>query len=252
MLKILDNDDLETVKELSEGSVLGARILCYALCYGFDKSFIDYWAGVGVLIVRFDNTLTIRAYPDADYDELREFIDIIGATDIVTDENTATALSLNYICVKSGYRFSGDSIVYENVSYVDEDNMSDLYDIISESIPDSFCKDRNSYLSFLSDYMYRRNRGYSRAVGVFNSEKLVSTAITSAETDDSAIISGVACKKEYRKYGYGKSTVLTLASLLNKENKTVYVIALNDSAKGFYEHIGFEECEKIAYYKSKR
>ena len=247
MLRILDNNDIEAVKKLSEGSLLGTRILCYALCYGFDKSFVDFWANENVVVARFENAFTIKALPDADFDELREFIDILGATEIVTDKNTAEALGFNDFTVKSGYRYVGENCVYDDVSDVNEELMFQLYSIISEAIPDSFCRDRDSYLSFLSDYMYRKRRGYSRAYGVFVGDKLVSTAITSAETDDSAIISGVACDEGYRKFGYGKKTVLTSASLLNKENKNVYVIALNDSAKGFYEHIRFEKCEEIAY-----
>ena len=251
MLRILDNNDIDSVKNLSAGSLLGTRILCYALCYGFDKSFVDFWASENVVIARFENTFTIKAFPDADFDELREFIDIIGATEIVTDKYTAEALGIADFIVKSGYRYVGETCVYDNVSAVNEDLMFQLYSIISKAIPDSFGKDRDSYLSFLSDYMYRNRRGYSRAYGVFVDDKLVSTAITSAETDDSAIISGVACDEEYRKFGYGKKTVLTSASLLNKENKNVYVIALNDSAKGFYERIGYEKCEEIAYISKK-
>ena len=38
---------------------------------------------------------------------------------------------------------------------------------------------------------------------------------------------------------------------LENENKTVYVIALNESAEGFYKHIGFEEVEKIAFIERK-
>ena len=252
MLRILDSNDLDTVKKLSAGSILGTRICCYAQCYGFDKSFVDFWAGDGVLVARFENAFTIIADADADFDEIREFIDIIGAGEIITDEKTAAAIGFSDVHIKSGYKFVGGGLICTDVTELAEGYISELYDIISDAIPDSFKKDKNSYLCFLSDYMYRKSRGYSRAYGVIDGcNKLVSTAITSSETDFSAIISGVACVEEYRKCGYSKKTVLTLSELIKKENKNVYVIALNDSAKGFYEHIGFEECEKIAYISKK-
>lgn len=251
MLKILDNNDIETVEKLSDGSILGTRIFCYALCYGFDKTFVDFWASESVIIARFENTYTIKAMPETDFDELREFIDILGARDIVTDSETARLLGFSGYAEKTGYRYIGKDIFFDDVSEVNDELMYRLYSIISEAIPDSFGKDRDSYLTFLSDYMYRKRRGYSRAYGVFVDKILVSTAITSAETYNSAILSGIACEEEYRKFGYGKKTVLTSASLLKKENKNVYVIALNSSAEGFYEHIGFEKCEKIAYISKK-
>ena len=251
MLKILDSSDYGIVEKLSEDSILGTRICCYARCYGFEKSFVDFWAGEGVLVARFENTFTIKADHHADFEELREFIDVIGAEEIVTEAHTATTLGFSEVQIKNGYKYIGERYYSEDVSVVDDSYISELYDIISIAIPDSFSRDKNSYLCFLSDYMYRKNRGYSRAYGVFTDGKLVSTAITSAESDSSAVISGVACVEEYRKCGYSKKTVLTLASLLKKENKDVYVIALNESAEGFYKHIGFTECEKIAYISEK-
>jgi len=251
MLRMLDKNDTELIKELTCRSLLGTRIYCYALCYGFGKSFVDFWASDSAVVARFENTYTIKAKPETDCSELREFIDILGASQIVTDESTALSMGFSDADVKSGYLFSSDICPEDDAQELDERLIPELYSIISEAIPDSFGKDKNSYLSFLSDYMYRKNRGFSRAFGVIDEGSLVSTAITSAETEDSAIISGVACKSSCRKFGYGKKTVLTLVSALKKQNKNVYVIALNDSAKGFYEHIGFAECEKIAYISKK-
>ena len=131
MLRMLDFNDFDTVKKLSVGSILGTRICCYAQCYGFDKSFVDFWAGDGVLVARFENAFTIKADANADFDEIREFIDVIGAEEIVTDEKTATAISFTETHIKSGYRFIGDGLVCKEVSVLDEDYISELYDIIS-------------------------------------------------------------------------------------------------------------------------
>lgn len=247
MLRMLDSKDPETVKKLSYGSILGTRIYCYALCYGFDRDFLDFWAGENTLVARFDDTFTVKAGSDADFEELKEFLDVMDATEIVTDEDTAKSLCFENFRTRKGYRFTGAACASDEVSVLDDSLIPELYSLISEAIPDSFGKDRNSYLSFLSDYMFRKNRGFSRACGVISDGKLVSTTITSAETETSAIISGIACREGYRKYGFGKKTVLTIASILKNENKNVYVIALNESAEGFYEHIGFEKCENIAY-----
>jgi len=41
--------------------------------------------------------------------------------------------------------------------------------------------------------------------------------------------------------------VLSIVERLLADKKTPYVIALNESAEGFYEHIGFIQREKIAF-----
>lgn len=251
MLRILSESDIQTVKDLTFDSVLGTRIYCYALCYGFDKTFIDFWAGNDVIVARFDNTFTVKAGDNADFHELREFIDVIGAKDIITEEQTAKSLGFTGFKTKKSYIFVGDGYESSDVVELDESYISELYSVISSSIPDSFGSDRNAYLSFLSDYMFRKNRGFSRAYGVIVDNKLASTVITSAESDDSAILSGIACRDEFRKNGLGKKTVLTLASLLSKKNKNIYVIALNKAAEGFYEHIGFRFFETISYISEK-
>ncbi len=251
MLRLLGENDLDTVKQLTCDSLLGARIRCYALCYGFDKSFIDFWAGDSVIVARFENVFTVKADESVCYEELREFLDVIGADDIVTDELTAISLGFNDFDTKNGFVYVGDSFYSYDVKPLDDSFLPELYDVISEAIPNSFSKDKNAYLSFLSDYMYRSSRGFSRAYGICISDKLVSTVITSSETDESAIISGVACLERYRSFGYGKKTVLTLSSVLKNENKKVYVIALNESAEGFYKHIDFEHCCRIAYISKK-
>ena len=121
-----------------------------------------------------------------------------------------------------------------------------MYSLISENIPGSFSCDKGAYLNWLSDFTFRKNRNAARMKCTKEGSKVVSCALTSAECRSSAIISGVASDKNKRSKGAGKAVVLSLAYELKNENKDVYVIALNDSAKSFYEHIGFEKTCDIA------
>ncbi len=251
MLKLLNSENLDIVLKKAENSVLGTRIACYALCYGFDKDFIDFWAGDNSLICRFDYAFTVIADRDADFSEIREFINIIGAKNITTTEEVAASLDFAEFGLKTAFIYKGENDISDCVTDISEAYLKESYKLISKSIPDSFKSDKESYLSFLSDFYYRKNRGYARGKCILDGGNIVSTAFTSAEAHNSAIISGVACEEGYRKFGYGKEIVLTLAQTLKNENKAAYVIALNDSAKGFYKHIGFEEIDKIAYITEK-
>ena len=124
-----------------------------------------------------------------------------------------------------------------------------LYNLVSENIPGSFSDNKESYLAFLSDFTYRKRRNLARSKGIILDGKLVSSVITSAEVPGNALISAVASDKSLRGSGLGKKTVLSMVSELESEGKNVYVIALNESAEGFYGHLGFKFNENITITK---
>lgn len=250
MLKRADNSDLKKIKLLCQGSILGTKILCYVMAYGFDRSFIEIWLieenddTVGVL-VKFYDDITLLIDRCADFKQLSVFLQMLYFKTLMCHSYVSDALRFEKSVFKFGYRFTGG----EYSGYADllgENDIEEAYALISKEIPDSFINNREAYLSFLSDYTFRERRGLARGVCTHSSGILSSVALTSSETDNAAIISGVACESSLQKKGLGKKTVLSMVNLLRKENKEIYVIALNESAQGFYEHIGFDRFEKIS------
>lgn len=251
MLKILEKDDLEKLLKFCRAGILSTRISCYALSYGFDRDFLTFWGNndseeFNCIVAKFENNITVCADEDADFDELSEFLSVIGYDTLTCSQKVAERLGFTDFTVKNGFVYSGE-ITFLDTENASESDINAIYNLISDAIPDSFPRDKESYLNFLSDFTFRQRRGYARAKCIHCDGKVVSSAITSAESENSAVISGVACDENYRKYGFGKKTVLSLASELKKEKSNVYVIALGSSAEGFYKHIGFCECEKIAF-----
>lgn len=255
MLIKAQESNLWEISRFCHGSTLGTRILCYAECYGFERDFVEFYIcrdsgkTLGVLM-RFDDNMTVVTKNYSPTDEMTAFIEMLCCSTLVCDK------AVNF----HKYSFTGEKTAYiyrlgkpdYTCEDVPEEKYKEMYTLISESIPDSFSDDDEAYLSFLSDFTFRKTRSRSRANGIVDDEEnLVACALTSAETKKFAVISGVACHKNKRKDGLGKRVVLSVADELLSENKTPLVIALNDSAKGFYEHIGFEEFEKIYYFGRK-
>jgi ribosomal protein S18 acetylase RimI-like enzyme len=147
--------------------------------------------------------------------------------------------------IKKSYSFDGNAEDLGAVS-LGEEYYKPLYELVSENIPGSFNNTKEGYLSFLSDLTYKSRRGLARCKGIISDSELTSSVITSAETENAALLSAVACSSEARGMGLGKRTVLTMADELKKENKKVFVIALNSSAEGFYEKIGFSFYDYIS------
>lgn len=251
MLKLAEEKDIEAIKSLCANNIPGIRILCYINSYGFDRNFLEIWLNredskPNAVIAKFFDDITLVSENKADYEQISVFLNMSGYNSICADYEICRKLGFEKITVKNGYKFIGASEGYVSESLTESD-FSEAYKLISREIPGSFSNDRDSYLSFLSDFTFRERRGFARGVCTHTDGHISSVALTSSETYDNAIISGVACDSQFKKKGLGKLTVLSLVELLRKENKSAYVIALNESAEGFYEHIGFEKIEKIGF-----
>lgn len=251
MIKTVDENNSAVALNFLGDDIISARLCSYIKAYGYDKNFVKHWIcfnedDVVAVLTLFESSLILKAVSNCDKDELNAFISMLSYSTLSCDEKTLSLLDALNADIKQGYRFVGNDEQH-SCDNLDENNLKSAYNLICESIPGSFKNTKQARLSFLSDYTYRNRRGFARGKCITENSKLISCALTSAETETMALISGVATDSSCRKNGSGKKTVLSLAQELVNENKSVYVIALNNSAQGFYEHIGFKKCEKIAY-----
>ena len=249
MLKLAQSKDLDAILTICDGDLLGTRIGCYALAYGFDRDFLYIWLDEdnGTVVAKFYDSITLKTDSD-DVGEIADFIRMIGFESLETNLETCRKLGYDNFETKKAYVFSGASQDGEAVN-LGEEYYRKLYNLVSENIPGSFSSDAESYFAFLSDFTFRKHRNLARCKGIISEGNLVSSVVTAAETKTSALISAVACDKNIRGKGLGKKTVMSMVDELISENKKVFVIALNESAQGFYEHLGFEYYEDIAIIK---
>ena len=249
MLKLATKSDLDTILDFCDGDLLGTRIGCYCLSYGFDYDFLNIWyddskGNIETVIAKFYDTVTVKSVSE-ETQEVADFIRMIGFTTLECNLKTCEKLGFRPDEIKKAYIFGGTA---ENLGAetLGEEYYKALYELVSINMPGSFKSTKEAYLSFLSDLTYKSKRGLARCKGVVLDGKLVSSVITAAETPTCALLSAVASDAELRGIGLGRKTVLTIADELTKECKRIFVIALNKSAEGFYEKLGFDFEEEIA------
>lgn len=251
MLKRTTKENLTDITAMCADSIIGTKVLCYITAYGLERPFLEVWVHdnngiLSAVIVKFYDDITLIANENADTEQLSVFINMSGYNTVCCTHELSRKLGFNCRKIKNGYRYNGSNEAFY-ADMLTDDDIESAYELICREIPGSFKSGRESYLSFLSDYTFRERRCLARGVCTHSEGNISSVALTSSETEYSAIISGVACDSSFKGKGLGKKTVLSLVSLLKEENKDVFVIALNENAEGFYEHIGFELCEKIAF-----
>lgn len=250
MLKTASVSDLLKLSVFCEDSVFGAYVMCRAEAYGFERSFAQTYlcvsdAGelVGV-VSSLENNAVILANGRCDFEELSCFVASSGFNTILTDEATAKKCGFKDYQIKDVFYFNLDN---EYIAVSSEADSKRIYELFSSCFPESYPAEKNSYLSWLSDFMFRKNRGLARLKAVIGGETLCAAAVTGAEFEKAAVISSVACRSDCRKMGYGKAVTLALAGELKAENKKVYVISKDRDTAAFYLKLGFKNCGRAAY-----
>lgn len=249
MLKMAEKENLEDILRFCDGDLLGTRIGCYCLAYGFSYDFLNIWIDetegeIKTVIAKFYDIITIKTSAEL-FDEIKDFLYMIGFNTLEMYRSVCEKSGFTPEEVKKAYIFDGIS---DNLgaSSLQEEHLRDVYELVSRNIPGSFSNTKEAYLSFLSDFSFKSRRNLARCKGVLVDSKPVSSAITAAETPACALISAVASDSDLRGKGLGKTTVLTMVDELKNEGKKVFVVALNESAQGFYEKLGFKYFDDIA------
>ena len=249
MMRLSELCDRAALTAFCADSLCGAYILCRYHCYGnsypFARCYVDCDVDtVCTAVSVLEGTAVILTGDKTDFEELGVCLPMIGIRSVMTDEESARKLPFPCVKIRQALRFDGTA---PDAYAADDAPLREVYDLIAALIPNAFSQDKEAYLHFLSDFTFRRNRGCARLKTVLENDMVAACALTAAETERAAVLSGVACRADCRGKGYGKAVVHALCADLQREEKAAYVIALNDSAVGFYQKLGFHETNRMAW-----
>ena len=243
MLKRLFGEDTDSALSYLGEDAVSVRIRANLYCYRDNYSFAEFWAQyndigeITAVLSKINGACTLVFSRDADTEEIVSLLHFIGFNTLFLDKDKAGILSLSYSSC-------GDILVFDkdiSTSY-DTDSFTDMkiaFSMISENEGDGIAK--LDYLEWLSDFTFKKNRGCAR-ISAINEETLVSFAMTSAETEKSALISGVFTDKTKRKQGFGERALLSLCKSLIEENKKIYIMTAETKMTAYYEKRGFSRC----------
>lgn len=87
------------------------------------------------------------------------------------------------------------------------------------------------------DVSHRIRHDCAKIATILDNNKVISTAMTVAETDTAAVLGQVATNSEYRSRGYAKTCINSLISRC--KDKSLYILPMNDYAHSLYLKMGF-------------
>lgn len=238
MITLLDNAPDFSGKALG---FIETKIFSNFVSYGTDYPFLTFWQGInqGIItstICKFEDTVFVCANDGANFNELKDFLEVIGFCSLQAETGVLKSLGFlcfdEYICLSCDGCFSSE---YKPSSL----NLKSLYKVIFED------KDKNltppEFDGWYADLSHRIRHGTAVAV----MEKELGGAIASHIAPHSAVISGVRVVNRSQGKGVGKTLIKNLLSLL--QGKTVYTATDCETAK-FYIKCGFNPIGKIGVF----
>ena len=218
-------------------SVLYTKILSLFQSYGSKYSFCNFWVqsnnknDVTAIICKFYSAITICSVGEANVDELCEFSNTIGYTELISNiELFGRSIRLNSVnkscCGKGEIDF-----------YIDINSAKQCYNLFNQetkeiNLPefDSWYVDISHRIRHNSAFLFREDNGAAFCLlGGLN-----------------ALINGFAVAAEYRKKGIGKRLIENISCTAPINNLSAIC---SDNVVGFYLSCGFKITEYIYLHK---
>lgn len=232
---------LKLCSELSQLEFLpadpyAARITALAKTYGFGHNFVLFWVqyvgGEPVAAVsRIDGSMSICCLEKTDFEELAEFVKVVGFSVISCREETAEKLGFGASKASYIVKYNGTASPPDACVLWDYDKKA-VYELLIEC---GF--EMGDYGAFLADYCSKLNKGTAKLAAVAGDE-LDACASALFIGDKSVLLGAVATRKTSRGKGYASKAVKALAA--GFDGKSVFLFCRNDSLLEFYKKIGFE------------
>ena len=178
------------------------------------------------VISRYGGRLNITAN-SADFNELKEFINVIGFSEIFTEKSTALALGFNAFTEYTSLKKQAEKTKNENNVF----SLLSLYNTLNLGADGEI--ELPSFEVFAPDVSHRLRHGAAFAV-----LKEFGGALT-FKSNFGGIINGISVKKDARKGGFGS---LLLNDILKQINGEVFVCTTTSLAE-FYIKNGFTVCD---------
>lgn len=233
MLKLVDNVELFSVLPQD---AYAARIQALFKTYGAQCPFAEFWTQAeNAAVCRVDGVMTLCCNENADYEELKIFIETVGCKTLVCSYE---------VCAKLGYAPSACSHIVEYTGDVCANPFCgnpDLKQMHSLLLLCGFTM--GDYGSFLADFAARLNRGTAKTA-VIASDSLDACASALFIGEKSVLLGAVATNPEKRGKGLASELVSALAGEMKMQGKRVFLFCREDSLLEFYKKIGFVACGK--------
>lgn len=223
-----------------------ARITALFETYGANYDFARFWVQIDdenifrAAISRVDGCMTVCAHENADFSEIREFIDFCGFEELMCEAGVLE--KLGFAADKESFivHFRSDEDIVHDVQNSSPD-MREVYNLLVRC---GF--ELGTYGAFAADACARINKGTARVATVYDGT-LCACAFSLFIGFKSVLLGAVGTSPEKRGRGYASTLVKSLA--FSHKDKEVFLFCRNDGLADFYENMGFHRVGRWASHR---
>lgn len=219
-------DDIYSVRIKSLLAAYGTNydFATFYCCYNGDNKKVS-------IISKLDNDFTV-CYKDCDnedFEEISDFINIIGYNSVLTDDRFIFKENEKY---DTGAVMVTEKKVEISLPYAEIDEFPKLMDIYNL---DDF--DNWDFEAWYVDLSHRIRHKTAKAYALKVNDEIVSSAIFSSIYNSNAILTSVQTDPVFRKMGYASALV---SNMICDIKGKVYLMREKEKNENFYEKLGFE------------
>lgn len=240
MIELLDETFCPEV--YGKKDIFSVKIFSLFRAYGTKYPFIRFYAQknnieVTAVICILDNDITVSYIQNkADIEELTEFVNVMGFSTLLCDDDFVLAREYD-----SGIVMSSERKTEIACDYTDVDEYPYLFDLFN------FVDYGNvDFESWYVDISHRIRHGCAKAVTLNVDSEIISSAIFSSIYENDAILTAVQTKPEFRKSGYASALV---SAMCCDVTGTVFLMREKDKNESFYKKLLFDNIGKWRIYK---
>ena len=233
----------------NSADIYSCRILCLIESYKDYDGMISLWIQYDqnnyptAVIIKYGSDITLSFGENADIDEIREFIALVGASSVLSRIKLFDGSESGIIMRLAGKKTDNRRNNNPDVDF--SPDLSAVHKLLRVCSGKGFqCP---SYEDFILDTSHKLRHGCAECCAVMSGDELLSYAMTAAMTDKSAIIGAVCTRPEYRGNGYGSVCVTYLIDRLG--NKEIFIMREREENESFYKKLGFENCGEFYIYR---
>ncbi len=233
MLKLIENiSSLDFLPDDPFSAVITAMASTYGTDYGFVRFYVqDDKAALSII----DGNINIYASADADTNEIREFLKVMGYSSVRGEKRVIDGLGLNIADSSYIVRYAGGR-VSAPAGFTDNREPREIYSLLTLS---GF--DMGDFNAFSQDVCIRLNKGTASFGGISENE-LSCCCFRLFEGKKSILLGAVATRPDCRGRGLASSLVPYMAD----SKKPSFLFTRNDALLDFYKNCGFEETGRWA------
>ena len=211
------------------------RILGLKTTYGADVSFVHYYTdGEGGLMSLMDGIAVLHLESVTE-----EWIVFLGMNPDIAVVHCSDSIGRSLMETTDWRGRVGDVMLYQGEvpSEVDEIvktevHLPTVYALLKDHFPGI-----SPFEYWYTDVSHRVRHGHCHIAVIVSENKVVSNAMTVAETNTAAVLGQIATHPDFRRRGWaGKCINSTISQC---KDKNLYILPINETAQRLYEKLGF-------------